>query len=379
MQDFGTKANDTAGPSGQLSADEFNNLATELENFILRSGQGLSGVDVLQMAIAAFINGTKAGGFQDSGVANAYVATPISGSTGVALPANYTPLNGAEISFKASSANTGASTLNIGQTTGTLLGAKAIVDQSGAVLTTGAIAAGTWIQVRYDSSIGAGSWVLMPASVNKGKLLNIQNFTISGTYIPSAMVSRIMVIVIGAGGGGGGVGSSGAGFFAVNGGGGGGGVAQALITAGFSSVAVTVGTGGSSGASGGASSFGSYLSANGGTARGTASSANTAHVESGAIGGSATVNTSSTVIFISTGQGGKGGDGISFSTTNFVSGSGGQSYFGAGGMSLIASTGNGINSSTFGGGGGSAASSNGDGGFSGGTGNGGIVSVWEYS
>jgi hypothetical protein len=164
MQDFGTKADDTAGPSGQLSAAEFNNLATELENAILRSGQALNAASVVQMAASLFLHAVKAQTFQDNGLANAYVATPVSGSGGVLLPADYANMNGTVIVIQASAANTGASTMNIGQTTGTLLGTKAIVDQAGAAITIGAIAAGSYIQLRYDASIGAGSWVLLPAS-----------------------------------------------------------------------------------------------------------------------------------------------------------------------------------------------------------------------
>lgn len=162
MQDFGTKADDTAGPSGQLSAAEFNNLATENENAVLRSGQTLTGASVTQLAQSLFLHGVKSQAFQDSGAANAYVATPISGTNGVLLPADYANMNGAVIAFKASASNTAASTLNIGQTTGTLLGTKAIVDQAGAVLPAGSIQVGAYVEVRYDASIGAGSWVLLP-------------------------------------------------------------------------------------------------------------------------------------------------------------------------------------------------------------------------
>lgn len=162
MQDFGTKADDTAGPSGQLSAAEFNNLATELENAVLRSGQALSGASILQLATSLFLHGAKSQTFQDSGAANAYVVTPVSGSGGVTLPGDYAAMNGAVVTFKASAANTTASTLNFGQTTGSLLGTKAVVQQDGTALPSGAISAGSYAQVRYDSSIGAGSWVLLP-------------------------------------------------------------------------------------------------------------------------------------------------------------------------------------------------------------------------
>ena len=166
MQDFGTKADNSPPPGGQLSAAEFNNLATENENAVSRSGQTLSGASATQLATSLFLHGVKSTTFQDSGAANAYVVTPVSGTSGVLLPADYTTMNGAVILFKASNANTTAATLNIGQTTGTLLGTKAIVDQAGAVITSGAITA-SYTQLRYDSSIGAGSWVLMPWSISR--------------------------------------------------------------------------------------------------------------------------------------------------------------------------------------------------------------------
>lgn len=164
MQDFGTKANDTAGPSGQLSADEFNNLATENENAVLRSGQALSGASVTQLATSAFLHGVKASSFQDSGAANAYVATPVSGTNGVLLPSSYSPLAGSVISFKASATNTGASTLNIGQTTGTLLGSKPIRTQTDTALPPGSISAGQYVELVYNAGFnaGAGAWELLP-------------------------------------------------------------------------------------------------------------------------------------------------------------------------------------------------------------------------
>lgn len=162
MQDFGTKADNSPPPGGQLSAAEFNNLATENENAVLRSGLSLSGASETQLAESLFLHGVKSQVFQDNGGANAYVATPVSGAGGVLLSADYAPLDGSIIVFKAAVANTGASTLNIGQTTGTLLGTKAIVQQDGSALPSAAIRAGAYVQVRYDASIGAGSWVLLP-------------------------------------------------------------------------------------------------------------------------------------------------------------------------------------------------------------------------
>lgn len=164
MQDFGTKADNSPPPGGQLSAAEFNNLATENENAVLRSGNALSGASNTQLAESLFLHSVKSGSFQDSGSANAYVVTPISGASGVAIPATYAAAAGSVISFKAANTNTGASTLNIGQTTGTLIGVKPIRTSSDTALPTGSIVSGQRYQLFYNASFdsGNGAWEVMP-------------------------------------------------------------------------------------------------------------------------------------------------------------------------------------------------------------------------
>lgn len=164
MQDFGTKADNSPPPGGQLSAAEFNNFITENENSVLRSGQALNGASVTQLAQSLFLHGVKSETFQDSGAANAYVATPISGTNGVLLPPDYVNMAGAVISFKASNSNTTAATLNIGQATGALLGAKFIRTQGDTALLGGSIVAGQYIQVAYNPAFdsGNGAWELLP-------------------------------------------------------------------------------------------------------------------------------------------------------------------------------------------------------------------------
>lgn len=169
MQDFGTKTDNSPPPGGQLSAVEFNNLATENENAVLRSGQALNGGLDTQLAQSLFLHGVKAQSFQDSGVANAYVATPVSGASGVLVPAAYTNMAGAVISFKAAASNSAASTLNFGQTTGTLLGTKAIRTQEDTALLAGQIVAGQQVELVYSPTFdsGNGAWVLMPWATPK--------------------------------------------------------------------------------------------------------------------------------------------------------------------------------------------------------------------
>ena len=260
MQDFGTKADDTAGPSGQLSAAEFNNLATELENSVLRSGQALISGSTTQLATSLFLHGVKSESFQDSGLADAYVVTPVSGAAGVLLPADYANLDGAVITFQASNTNTGASTLNFGQTTGTLLGTKAIRTQADVAIPANAIASGQTVQLKYNSAFnaGAGAWILLPWAFSALGAHGIAVFTANGTWTVPAGVLQAYVKVIGGGGGGGSNANAG-------GGGGGGGIAEELVNlVGVTSVAVTVGAGGASATAGGTSSFGAFCSATGG-------------------------------------------------------------------------------------------------------------------
>ncbi len=104
---------------------------------------------------------------------------------------------------------------------------------------------------------GAGVMLLL----EKGyQLKSIQVFTASGTWIKPSGINAIIVEVQGGGGGGRNGGAN-----AYSGGGGGaGGYALSLITNPSSSETITIG-GGGSGGPGGASSFGSLLSATGGS------------------------------------------------------------------------------------------------------------------
>lgn len=320
MQDFGTKADNSPPPGGQLSAAEFNNLATENENAVSRSGQTLSGASATQLATSLFLHAVKSVTFQDSGAANAYVATPVSGASGVLLPADYAAMNGAIVLFKASAANTTASTLNIGQTTGTLLGAKAIVDQAGAALTVGAITASAYMQLRYDSSIGAGSWVLLGfvslSQLQQNYAWNHlqQIFTASGNFTVPANVYWIKARLW-SGGGGGGAGSSGGGA----GGAGAGGYAEKIIAVTPGQViAATIGAGGAiNGNNGGSSSFsGMSITGGGGGVNNATGGGGAGGVATGGtinmIGGSGSTGSNSTATAGGSGgcsPGGGGGNG----------------------------------------------------------------------
>lgn len=162
-------------------AIEFNSIATETKNVVSRSGQTLApfdgpDIDQEQLPRAVNINSIAAQTYQDSGVANAYQLTPVTGLNGLVVPDDYSQFAGAIITFQAANVNSGASTINIGQSTGSLLGARPLVDASGSALIGGEISAGDRIQCLYDLSVGGGSWLL----IGKYSLISVP---IGGTII----------------------------------------------------------------------------------------------------------------------------------------------------------------------------------------------------
>lgn len=219
-----------------------------------------------------------------------------------------------------------------------------------------------------------------------GRLGAVKTFINSGTYNPTAGTKFIVVTVIGGGGGGGGVTASSSGQFTCAGGGGGGGYAKAVITSGFSSVAMSVGAGGvgtSSGTSGagGSTSFGTFLSATGGDGVLASSPVNIPASYPGYAGGVGTVNTSPAVTKVESGSGGRGTVGVAFSSGNVVSGDGGFSLISAGGVGAPISggpAGGGAGAANSGGGGGGAFSRGAAAAQMGGNGAAGIIIVEEY-
>ena len=162
MRNFRTFSNTPVGndPSATdyLGAVNINNFLSELEASVSRSGQTLSvddgaaDPDTTQLAKSLFIHATKATAFQAGGTANAIELTPVSGSSGVLLPPDYTLLSGMRIAFSPAASNTGAVTVNIGQTSGTLLGSKALLSSSGSPLVGGELTAGKTVEIQYDGT-----------------------------------------------------------------------------------------------------------------------------------------------------------------------------------------------------------------------------------
>ena len=199
MRDYQTKANAGGAPdsitSTKLGAGEVNSILTENENAVERAGLTLAnaagaGEDTTQLAQSLFIHAVKSSSFADSGSANAYQLTPTSGSNGVLLPGNYATLNGARIYFVPGNNNTGNTTINIGQTVGTLLGAKKALRSDGSQLPSGALVTTRMTSFVYDAAAdsGTGAWILDGSyDASSGQFLPLTGGTMTG---PIAMGSN---------------------------------------------------------------------------------------------------------------------------------------------------------------------------------------------
>lgn len=128
-----------------------------------------------------------------------------------------------------------------------------------------------------------GGWVWngstwIPSPPTGGMTVNLQKFLTSGTYMPSAGLTSLVVECIGGGGGGGGPGQTDVNEAIAAGGGGAGGYSRKYLPASLvlGGIIVTIGAGGAGGAmpttgqttqsggNGGATSFGALCVANGG-------------------------------------------------------------------------------------------------------------------
>lgn len=144
----------TSTPGTRLEADDRNIIQDELVAQVESSGQVLdaTGVKRSQLARAAFLNGVGAQSMIDSGTANAKVLTPVTGASGYVVGESYAQMTGGLFIFKNTTKNTGAVTVNIGQTAGTLLGVKSLTQPGGAALVGSELFAGDYILIVYDLS-----------------------------------------------------------------------------------------------------------------------------------------------------------------------------------------------------------------------------------
>lgn len=217
-------------------------------------------------------------------------------------------------------------------------------------------------------------------------IVNIQVFTNSGTYTPTAGMDYCIIECVGGGGGGAGAYSGVPNGAIVGSGGGGGGYSRLIASAATigASKTVTIGAGGAAGSNiggaggtGGTTSVGAICTALGG-AGGNPNNSSTLYGTGGTGGGQGTGSFSCV--------GGAGGGGILMGGNTSISGTGGSSFFGGSALNVVVAVGsptfiNGTPGSLYGGGGSGGADFYNDGSGSaaiGGVGAAGIVIITEF-
>ena len=274
-----------------------------------------------------------------TGSANAFVATYIPAITGL--------VDGLLVRFKANFANTATATLNANG-----LGATPIVGGNHAVLQGGEIGVNAEVTVQYNSSIGAGSWVITAIAGGatqvsaatqsqhavqltqlQSLITNMQLFTASGSFTVPANVTKVKYRAVAPGGGGGGSNA----VNAAAGGAGSGSYSEGVlsVTPG-AALTITIGTFGAqgttgNGVAGGTTSIigsgisvsvfggGASLGANGGVPVGAQG-----------LGGSISVTSGASVLSAFNVQGAPGQAAFYGSASGYFSGNGGNSVFGGG-------------------------------------------------
>jgi hypothetical protein len=260
----------------------------------------------------------------DTGTTNALVMTPTPAIAGL--------LKYQKFRFKIKNTNSGPATLNVNGFTGALY----LAGQTPAALPSSALLANTIAEAICDGinfEIVATNITINNNTYTSGStagLVNVQVFTASGTYIPTAGATKMLIFATGGGG-------AGAVICGGAGGGGAGATAIALVSlAGIASASVTVGAGGASvssfdtaGGNGGTTSVshsGTTFASAGGGFGATVSPYSTYYNSLGGAGGVATTG----LLLI---VGGDGDSGMPWTGNlyNIATASGGASFWGGGG------------------------------------------------
>lgn len=153
MQDLNDKIT-----GNTLTADEWNQMPSELQNIIEAIGQTLSGANLNQLGIALASYISNGNFYTDSGAVNAYVLTKIGSKQ-----AAFAYVDGMRIIFEPGNTNTGASTVNVDA-----LGVKTITGMVG-----GELRANERIVLEYNS--GTGQFVIIPSTVSKQRIVPADN------------------------------------------------------------------------------------------------------------------------------------------------------------------------------------------------------------
>lgn len=137
MQDLNDKVT-----GNTLTAAEWNEIPSEIQNAIESLGITLSGADLSQLVKAIAGYASHGDFYADSGAANAYVLS----ATGAKIaPPDYA--DGFRARFKVGNTNTAASTVNINS-----IGVKGLADIAGGALTAGDLVSGQFVRIAYNLS-----------------------------------------------------------------------------------------------------------------------------------------------------------------------------------------------------------------------------------
>lgn len=126
---------------GTLTATEWNEVPSELQNIIEDTGQTLSSGDLDQLGKGVATYAGAGDFYSESGAADAYVLTPIGTKQG---PPSL--VDGLTVRFRPGNANTGASTINVNA-----LGVKDLEREDGTALSAGDLATTRDCWARYDA------------------------------------------------------------------------------------------------------------------------------------------------------------------------------------------------------------------------------------
>lgn len=173
MDNIGDKANSTAGSTGELTAEEYNDHKNELQGAVESSGQTLSiSLTPDQLSRALFIYGTGAASLVDSGSGDTISLEPLTGASGLTVPDTYPVLNGSIFRFTKTTENTSTSvTANLSN-----LGAKSVVRPDGSVPSIGDVIGECFIY--WDNA--NDQWVLLRNGSGTFK----EDITATGTITP---------------------------------------------------------------------------------------------------------------------------------------------------------------------------------------------------
>lgn len=153
MQDIATKVE-----GSQLTAAEFNQIPSEIENAITSTGQTLTNADVRQLVKAIAIYAAKGDFYTPTGTADVITLNPVSQ---MQAPTAY--YLGMRIRFIAAADNTGPVTIAVGT-----LGTVSLYNNEGKDLSTGEITNGIEYSATYDGSAfrlfaaGSGGGAALP-------------------------------------------------------------------------------------------------------------------------------------------------------------------------------------------------------------------------